>query len=102
MDYAYSILMGIFAGALLLYAGLLFLTGDYGLIPKTGSAAKPKDPKRYARQFAKILALVALSPGFSALAGLWNVIAALIVLVVVFILAIVLGVKIMKKSGQIE
>ena len=101
MEYGYSIIMGVFSGALLLYAGLMFLTGDYDLIPtRARQSVKPKDPKRYMRQFAKVLALVALSPGLSALAGLWNMIAAMIVLIVVFILAIVLGVKIMKKSGQ--
>ena len=33
MEYGYSILMGIFAGALLLYAGLMALTKDYKMLP---------------------------------------------------------------------
>ena len=65
----YSILMFCFSGALLLYAGLLAFTGDCDMIPKK-HAAKPKDPRAYARAFARMLAVVALAPmssGFLAL-----------------------------------
>ena len=47
-------------------------------------------------QFAKTLALVALSPELSALAGLWNMAAALIVLIVSAVFFIWLGSRIMK------
>ncbi len=69
MENGYSILMVLFALALLLYAALIGLTRDVGLIPKMG-AVKVKNPKRYAWQFAKTLACVALAPVVSALAGL--------------------------------
>ena len=102
MDYAYSIFMGIFSGALLLYAGLMALTKDYDLIPKKGtvSAKRPKDTKAYMKQFAKVIALVALSPGLSALVGLLNMVAALIVLPVSMVVFIWLGTKIMKKVTE--
>ena len=33
MEYGYSILMGIFAGLILIYAGLMALTKDYKMLP---------------------------------------------------------------------
>lgn len=97
MEYAYSILMGIFAGALLLFAGLMALTKDYKMIPfRARQSVQPKDPKKYAFQLSKVIALVALSPALSALVGLWNAIAAVIVLIGSMILFIWLGTKIMK------
>lgn len=57
----FSILMFCFSGALLLYAALLALTKDYGLIPR-GYAVKPKDSRAYAAAFARMIALVALAP----------------------------------------
>ena len=98
MEYAYSILMGIFAGALLLFAGLMALTKDYKMLPfRSRQSVKPKDPKKYAFQLSKVIALVALSPALSALLGLWNNIVAVIALIVSMILFIWLGTKIMKK-----
>lgn len=65
----FSILMFIFSGALLLYAGLLALTKDYALIPR-GDAVAPRDKAAYVRAFAKAIAVAALAPmsaGFIAL-----------------------------------
>jgi len=67
----FSILMFIFAGAILLYAGLLALTKDYNLIPR-GHAAEPGDRKAYALACAKMLALVALAPLSAAIYGLFS------------------------------
>ena len=98
MEYAYSIIMGVFAGALLLYAGLLALTKDYKMLHyRSRQSVQPKDPKKYAFQLAKVIALVSLSPLLSALVGLLNMIAAVIVLIGSMILFIFLGTKIMKK-----
>ena len=98
MEYAYSILMGIFAGALLLYAGLMALTKDYKILPfRSRASVKPKDPKKYTVQLAKVIALTAISPAISSLVGLWNVIVAVVVLIVFCILFIWLGTKIMRK-----
>ena len=97
MEYAYSILMGIFAIALLLYAGLMALTKDYKMLPfRSRASVNPKDKKKYTVQLAKVIALVALSPLISSLVGLWNITVALIVLFVAMIFFIWLGTKIMR------
>ena len=97
MEYGYSILMGIFAGLILIYAGLMALTKDYKMLPfRARVSVQPKDEKRYMKQLAKVVALVALAPALSALTGLWNMIAALIVLVVSAVVFIWLGTKIMR------
>ena len=97
MEYGYSILMGIFAAAILLYAGLMALTKDYSILPlRSRQSVHPKDPKRYMTQLSKVVALVAASPALSALVGLWNMIAALIVLIGSMVLFIWIGTKIMK------
>lgn len=97
MEHAYSIIMAAFGVALLLYAGLMALTKDYKMLPyRSRQSVKPKDPKKYAFQLSKVLALVALSPLLSALAALWKIPAGVIVLFVSMILFIWLGTKIMK------
>ena len=97
MEYGYSILMVFFAAAILLYAGLMALTKDYKMLPlRARQSVKPKDPKRYAFQLSKVIALTALSPALSALAGLWNAAAAVVVLIGSAVLFIWLGTKIMR------
>lgn len=92
MEYAYSILMGIFSAAILLYAGLMALTKDYKILPyRSRQSVKPKNEKLYMTQLSKVLALVALSPSLSALVGLWNNIAAAVVLVASLVFFIWLG-----------
>jgi threonine/homoserine/homoserine lactone efflux protein len=96
MEYAFSIIMFIFGGALLLYSGILALTKDYNLIAR-GHATKPKDKKRYALCFARTMAIVALSPIITGLAGLTgNVIITAAAGVVSFVLCIFIGVKTFK------
>ena len=68
MKYAYSILMFCFAGGLLLYAALMS-QGNPDMIRRR-YAAKMRNPKAYAKKFAKVLALVSLAPLSSGLAGL--------------------------------
>ncbi len=97
MEYGYSVLMGIFSAALLLYAGLMAVFKDYKMLPlRARTSVKPKNEKKYMIQLAKIIALVSLSPALSALAGLWNMLAALIVLIVSAILLIWIGSKLMR------
>ena len=97
MDNGYSVLMGIFAAAILLYAGLMALTRDYGMLPlRARQSVKPKDPKLYAFQLAKAIALTACAPALSALVGLWNRTAAFAVLFAAGIAAIWLGTRIMR------
>ena len=70
MRYTYAIVMAVVAGALLLYA-LLLQTGDKGAIPYRSRHTLPtKDTKGYIKRLGKILAVVALAPLVSALAGL--------------------------------
>ena len=89
--------MAIFAGALLLYAGLMALSKDYKMLPwRFRQSVQPENPKAYTTHLAKVIALVALSPALSALAGLWNMTAAVAVLIGSMILLIFLGCKIIK------
>ena len=89
--------MFIFSAAILLYAGLMAWTKDYKILPfRARVSVKPKNPKRYMTQFAKVTALVAAAPLLSGLVGLWNLLAALIVLIVGFVAFIWIGTKIMK------
>ena len=97
MEYAYSILMGCFSAGILIYAGLMALTKDYKIIPfRARQSVKPKDEKKYMIGLAKVVALSAISPALSALTGLWNVPAAVAVLIVSMVLLIWLGTRIMK------
>lgn len=97
MEYGFFILMFIFSAAILLYAGLMAWTKDYKILPfRARVSVKPKNPKRYMTQFAKVTALVAAAPLLSGLVGLWNLLAALIVLIVGFVAFIWIGTKIMK------
>ena len=97
MEYAYSIVMGTFAAALLIYAGLMALTKDYKMLPyRSRASVKPENPKKYTFQLSKVIALIALAPALSAVFGLWNVIVAVIVVIALTIVFIWLGTKIMK------
>ena len=99
MEYAYSIVMGIFAAALLAYAGLMALTKDYKMLPyRSRASVKPKDPKKYTAQLAKVIALVAIAPAVSALVGLWNAIVAVVALIVLTVLFIWIGTKIVRND----
>lgn len=103
MEYGYSILMAVFSAALLLYAGLMALTKDFKMLPfRARTSVKPKNSKKYMTQLAKVVALVACSPALSAVVGLWNMIAALIVLIVTGVLFIWLGTKLMKNEDEID
>ena len=96
MEYAFSIMMFAFGGALLLYAGLLALIKDYKLIPKNHTA-KITDGKKYAVTFARTIAIVAIAPIVSGLVGLFCIgWLNAVVAVVSFIACIVIGVKTFK------
>ncbi len=98
MEHGFSILMLIFAGALLLYAGLMAVTKDYNLLPlRARVSVKPKDKKAYTFQLSKVIALVAAAPALGGLAGLWNAMLGAAVLVIGTVVCIWLGTKIMKK-----
>ena len=97
MENGYSVIMLIFSGALLLYAGLMALTKDYTLLRlRVRRAVKPKNRKQYMIMLSKIIALVAISPTLSALVGFWNIWVALVVLVAGTAAAIWLGIRLTK------
>ena len=96
MEYVFSIMMFVFGGALLLYAGLLALTKDYKLIARH-YAAKVTDGKRYALCFARTIAIVAIAPIVSGVVGLFGIgWLNAVVAVVSFIACLVIGVKTFK------
>lgn len=96
MEYGYSILMGIFSAALIIYAAIMAVTKDYNMLPvRAQVAVKPKDPELYMSKLAKVIALTALAPALSALIGLWNGFLALIVLIGGTVFFLWLGTRIM-------
>ena len=97
MEYAYSIIMGIFSGMMLLYAGLMALSKDYKMLPlRVRQSVKPKNEKKYMLQLSKVIALTAVGPALSALVGLLNAGAAFAVLIVSEIILIWLGTRFMR------
>ncbi len=93
----FTILMLIFAGALLLYAGIMALTKDYDMLPiRARQSVKPKNKKKYAFQLSKVIALVAAAPALSGIVGIWTPLGAGIVFVVGLIVFLWIGTKIMK------
>ena len=97
MDQYASIFMLIFAGVLLLYAFLLAVTKDYKMLPYRAQVpVKPKNPKKYTVQLAKVVALVAIGIAIGAGFGLWNMAVGAIVMVVCVIAAIWFGTKFVK------
>lgn len=93
----FSILMFIFSGALLLYAGLLALTRDISLIPRS-EMMQVKDKRAYAAAFAKTLAVVALAPMSGGFYGLFNEGLGAAMLLMGFPVCIWIGVWLFKRS----
>lgn len=93
----YSILMFIFAGALLLYAALLAITKDYNLLPlRAQQSVKPKDPRLYAFQLSKVIALTAAAPAVCGIVGIWSGIGAGVAFVAVLALCLWIGTRMMR------
>ena len=99
MEYAYSILMGIFSAAILLYAGLMALTKNYNILPvRARQSVKPKHPKEYMLQLSKIVALAALAVALGAAVALWRPAVGAIVLIAGVVAALWAGTKIIQKA----
>ena len=98
MEYAYSIVMFCLAGGIFIYAVLLAVCKNTNLIMRS-YAVKMKDRRRYAVQFAKIMALIGVAPLISGLIGLtgmrWL---AAGVLLITFTIFMRIGIKIMEKE----
>ena len=101
MEQGFSILMFIFAGALLLYAGLMALIKDYKMLPyRARQSVTPKNPKKYMVQLAKIVALVAAMIAAGAAVALWNGAVGAVVMVFGAVAALWCGTKIIKKAEK--
>jgi len=99
MEHGFSILMFIFAGALLLYAALMAITREYTMLPyRARQSVKPKDPKKYMVQLAKIVALTALAIALGAAVALWSNAAGAVILVAGVVAALWAGTKIIQKA----
>ena len=99
MKHGFSILMFIFAGAILLYAALMAITKDYKMLPfRARRSVKPKNPKKYMIQLSKIVALAALAIALGAAVSLWNNAIGAVVLVAGVILVLWAGTKIIQKA----
>lgn len=88
----FSIVMFCFAGGLLIYAGLLAITKDPELIVRD-YAAKMEDKKKYATRFARTIAIIAIAPVVSGIAGSFdngivNAVVAVVSFVACFIISI--------------
>ena len=86
----YSIIMFIFSGCLFLYALLLALLKDVDLIPKS-YMSKISDKKYYAKQFAKLMAILASVFLVSGIIGLFSQIKILMIIAVVFLIVGFIG-----------
>lgn len=95
----FSMLMFLFSGAILIYAGLLALTKDYKMIPR-GYAANPGDKKAYALAFSKTMAVVALAPLNGGYYALFNPLLGAVMLVLSFAACIKIGVDVYKKHTR--
>ena len=70
MEHVFSIILFIFGGALLIYAGIVAV-GGYGAIFRN-YATKVRDQKKYAKKFAKLIALFGLALVVSGFVALWR------------------------------
>jgi len=99
VEQGFSILMFIFAAALLLYAVILAIRKDYNMLPYRATVSvKPKNPEEYTVQLAKVIALVSVAIALGAAAALWNEAAGAIVMIIGVIGSIWLGTKIVKNE----
>ncbi len=104
MERAYPIIMFLFAGGLLIYAGLVGL-GNPGMIRRF-YAARPKNVSRYTRKFAVVLALTAAAPLMSGVVGLVTdmnsqPMPAVAVLIVGFVVMLIVGIRVTKIRDEL-
>ena len=93
----YSILMLIFAAAILLYAAVLGVTKDVGMLPlQVQVSLKKKNRKKYIVGLSRAIALAALAPALAGITAIWSGWGAGIVFVAALIICLWLGTKIVK------
>ena len=95
------ILLLFFSAALFLYALILFRSGNPGLIARD-KTAKMKNGRAYAKQFAKVIALVAAAPFIAGITGLISGSGKIVFRILVggAVLAIAVGIDLMKKTAS--
>ena len=99
MEHGFSILMFIFAGAILLYAALMAITKDYNMLPyRSRVSVRPKNPKKYMVELSQIFALTDMALALVAAVALWNNAVGAVVMIAGVILALWAGTKIIKKA----
>ena len=99
MEYAYSMIMFIMAGALLLYAGLTAAAKKLILPYRYTVSYKARDKKLYATQFAKAIAVIAAAFFISGLVGLTKIyVLAVILLIAGIIGGIIIAARLVKKA----
>ena len=99
MEYVYSIIMFIMAGALLLYAGLTAVTKTVILQRRYKASYKARDKKLYAVQLAKAIAIIAAAFLISGLVGLTKIYwLAVILLIAGIVGGIIIATKLVKKA----
>lgn len=99
----FTIFMFIFAGAILLYAIVLGVTKDIGMLPYRARASiRKKNRKKYLGELAKAVALAAIAPAVSGIVGIRSDFWGLISLVVMLVVTLWLGPKIMKDVNEKE
>ena len=97
MDNGFPILMLIFSAALLVYAGILAVTKNYNLLPTRATiSVKPKNPKAYTVQLAKVIALAAVCIAAGAGIAFWNPLIGAIVMIAGVAVSCWAGTKIVK------
>lgn len=101
MNYAYTIIMFGLAVGLLLFAANIWIIG-FRAIPRRHSV-NPPDKEQYAKDFARLLAILSISPFLSGAFSLFGdievmILPSLIVLAVSFILFLIIGIRLMHKQ----
>lgn len=97
-DNIYSIIMAAMGIGILLWSAFAYLSGEMLMPDHYLVSAKIKDKKAYARQFAKLMALIGLAFLLSSLVGLTEVYwLAVIVLIAGIVVAAKIGSKFIKK-----
>ena len=93
-----TIVLFVFSGALLIYAGITALIKKISVMP-TRSASVKNVTKEYAVKFAKLIAFLAIAPFVGGVIGFITeiVLIPVIVFFVLFIGLLVLGIKIIMK-----
>ena len=93
-----SIVLFVFGGALLIYAGITAVTKKITVLIHQSSSVK-NVTKEYAKKFAKLIAFISLAPLIGGVFGLFieYAIIPVIIFFVLFIILLIVGIKVIMK-----